>query len=152
MKKAFDGLDDAFDIKDDIDENENKEKTKEVEVLPDNDQKIVKQSKEEHINKDYDYTRGNLYSIIEKGQEAINGVLELAQETDSPRAYEVLGQLIKNVSDTTDKLMDLQKKIKDMEEEKQKGPTNVTNNAMFFGSTADLSKFLKQQQNNTEDK
>lgn len=152
MKKAFDGLDDAFDIKDDIDENENKEKTKEVEVLPDNDQKIVKQSKEEHINKDYDYTRGNLYSIIEKGQEAINGVLELAQETDSPRAYEVLGQLIKNVSDTTDKLMDLQKKIKDMEEEKQKGPTNVTNNAMFFGSTADLAKFLKQQQNNTEDK
>lgn len=152
MKKAFDGLDDAFNIKDDIDENKNEEKIKEVEVLPDNDQKIVKQSKEEHINKDYDYTRGNLYSIIEKGQEAINGVLELAQETDSPRAYEVLGQLIKNVSDTTDKLMDLQKKIKDMEEEKQKGPTNVTNNAMFFGSTADLSKFLKQQQNNTDDK
>lgn len=152
MKKAFDGLDDAFNIKNDTDENKNEEKIKEVEVLPDNDQKIVKQSKEEHINKDYDYTRGNLYSIIEKGQEAINGVLELAQETDSPRAYEVLGQLIKNVSDTTDKLMDLQKKIKDMEEEKQKGPTNVTNNAMFFGSTADLSKFLKQQQNNTDDK
>lgn len=152
MKKAFDGLDDAFNIKDDIDENKSEEKIKEVEVLPDDDQKIVKQSKEEHINKDYDYTRGNLYSIIEKGQEAINGVLELAQETDSPRAYEVLGQLIKNVSDTTDKLMDLQKKIKDMEEEKKKGPTNVTNNAMFFGSTADLSKFLKQQQNNIEDK
>ena len=61
------------------------------------------------IEKDYEYTRGNLYSIIEKGQEAINGILELAQESEMPRAYEVAGQLIKNVADATDKLMDLQK-------------------------------------------
>ena len=63
------------------------------------------------IGKDYNYTRGNLYSLIEKGQEALNSVLELAQETDSPRAYEVVGQILKSVSDTTDKLADLHKKI-----------------------------------------
>ena len=95
------------------------------------------------IDKDYEYTRGKLYSIIEKGQEAINGILELAQESEMPRAYEVAGQLIKSVSDATDKLMDLQKKLKDVEEEKQsKGPSTV-NNALFVGSTAELQKLLK---------
>ena len=95
------------------------------------------------ITKDYEYTRGNLYSIIEKGQEAINGILELAQDSEMPRAYEVAGQLIKSVSDATDKLMDLQKKLKDVEEEtQQKGPSTV-NNALFVGSTAELQKLLK---------
>jgi|TARA_R100001530_G_C4276515_1_gene144454 hypothetical protein len=95
------------------------------------------------ITKDYEYTRGNLYSIIEKGQEAINGILELAQESEMPRAYEVAGQLIKSVSDATDKLMDLQKKVKDVNEEKEsKSPTTV-NNALFVGSTAELQKLLK---------
>ena len=95
------------------------------------------------ITKDYEYTRGNLYSIIEKGQEAINGILELAQDSEMPRAYEVAGQLIKSVSDATDKLMDLQKKLKDVEEEKQtKGPSTV-NNSLFVGSTAELAKMLK---------
>ena len=94
------------------------------------------------IEKDYDYTRGNLYSIIEKGQEAINGILELAQDSEMPRAYEVAGQLIKSVSDATDKLMDLQKKLKDVEEEKQKVPSTV-NNSLFVGSTAELAKMLK---------
>ena len=98
---------------------------------------------QDDITKDYEYTRGNLYSIIEKGQEAINGILELAQESEMPRAYEVAGQLIKSVSDATDKLMDLQKKLKDVEEEtKQKGP-NTVNNALFVGSTAELQKILK---------
>ena len=84
-----------------------------------------------------------LYSIIEKGQEALNGVLELAQESEMPRAYEVAGQLIKNVADATDKLLDLQKKLKDVEaEDKVKGPSTV-NNALFVGSTADLAKMLK---------
>ena len=97
------------------------------------------------ITRDYEYTRGNLYSIIEKGQEAIDGILELAQESDMPRAYEVAGQLIKSVSDATDKLMDLQKKLKDVnEEEKAKGPSTV-NNALFVGSTSELSKLLKAQ-------
>ena len=96
------------------------------------------------IRNDYEYTRGNLYSIIEKGQEAINGILELAQESDMPRAYEVAGQLVKSVSDATDKLMDLQKKLKDVEEETvQKGPSTV-NNSLFVGSTADLAKMLKE--------
>ena len=97
------------------------------------------------VEKDYEYTRGNLYSIIEKGQEAINGILELAQESEMPRAYEVAGQLIKSVADATDKLMDLQKKLKDVNEEQEsKGPTTV-NNALFVGSTADLQKLLKGQ-------
>jgi hypothetical protein len=103
----------------------------------------------DQIQKDYDYTRGNLYSLVEKGQEAINGILELAQESDSPRAYEVAGQLIKSVADTTDKLIDLQKKMKDLKDTTQKGPTNVTN-ALFIGSTTELSKLLKQQ--NPKDK
>ena len=95
------------------------------------------------IEKDYEYTRGKLYSIIEKGQEAINGILELAQESEMPRAYEVAGQLIKSVSDATDKLMDLQKKLKDVnEEQQQKGP-NTVNNALFVGSTSELAKLLK---------
>ena len=100
--------------------------------------------KKDDIEKDHEYTRGNLYSIIEKGQEAINGILELAQESEMPRAYEVAGQLIKSVSDATDKLMDLQKKLKDVEEEsKPKGP-NTVNNALFVGSTAELAKMIKE--------
>ena len=102
------------------------------------------------IKKDYEYTRGNLYSLIEKGQEAINGILQLAQESEMPRAYEVAGQLIKNVADATDKLMDLQKKLKNIEEDKQpRGPTNVTN-ALFVGSTAELAKLLKKQSNSSD--
>jgi hypothetical protein len=102
----------------------------------------------DQLQKDYEYSRGQLYSIIEKGQEAINGILELAQESDSPRAYEVAGQLIKNVGDVTDKLLDLQKKMKDInKEEKGATPTSVTNNAVFFGSTAELQKFLKSSMN-----
>ena len=97
------------------------------------------------IEKDYEYTRANLYSLIEKGQEAINGIMELAGESASPRAYEVAGQLIKSVADTTDKLADLQKKLKDLEEDNSKQkPSNVTNNALFVGSTSELSKLLKQ--------
>ena len=104
------------------------------------------------VTKDYEYTRGNLYSIIEKGQEAINGILELAQDSEMPRAYEVAGQLIKSVSDATDKLMDLQKKLKDVNEESvSKGPTNVTN-ALFVGSTADLSKLIKAQSDSKDKK
>ena len=94
------------------------------------------------VRNDYEYTRGNLYIIIEKGQEAINGILELAQESEMPRAYEVAGQLVKSVSDATDKLMDLQKKLKEVEEEKERSPTNVTN-ALFVGSTNELAKMLK---------
>ena len=87
--------------------------------------------------------RLQLYSLIEKGQEAVNGILELSQESDSPRAYEVAGQLIKNVADATDKLIDLQQKMKDLNKEDAKGPNSVTNNALFIGSISTCKKFLK---------
>jgi len=133
MTKKFDNLNDTFNVSTDVIASET------VGITP--DQKPV--LSQDDVKRDYEYTRGNLYSIIEKGQEAINGILELAQESEMPRAYEVAGQLIKSVSDATDKLMDLQKKLKDVEEEKQsKGPSTV-NNALFVGSTADLAKMLK---------
>ena len=100
--------------------------------------------KKNDVEKDYKYTRGQLYSLIEKGQEAINGIMEVAGESASPRAYEVAGQLIKSVADSTDKLMDLQKKMKDIDEEGTKTQNNVTNNALFVGSTSELSKLLKK--------
>jgi len=140
MTKNFDGLEDALNVDTEIVSTEKEETS--IEKM----EKVS--STMDDIKKDYDYTRGNLYSIIEKGQEAINGILELAQESEMPRAYEVAGQLIKNVADATDKLMDLQKKLKDIEEDRGvRGPTTV-NNALFVGSTADLTKFLKQQSQN----
>lgn len=112
-------------------------------------QPVPTMSSKDQIVKDYEYTRGNLYSLIEKGQEAVDGILELSQQTDSPRAFEVAGNLIKNVADATDKLIDLQKKMQELEEgPKGAAQTNVTNNTMFVGSTADLAKFLKQQKKN----
>lgn len=93
--------------------------------------------------KDYEYTRANLYSLIEKGQEAINGILEVAQSSDHPRAYEVAGQLIKSVGDVSEKLLDLQKKMKDLDAPIKNSPTTV-NNSLFVGSTAELSKLIKQ--------
>ncbi len=113
-----------------------------------------KLDKSGEIEKDYDYTRANLYSLIEKGQETLNGIMELAGDSASPRAFEVAGQIIKSVADTTDKLMDLQKKVKEVEEEKSKTTNNVTNNALFVGSTSELSKMLKQGilNNNDQDK
>ena len=108
--------------------------------------------KKNEVEKDYEYSRANLYSIIEKGQEAINGIMEVAGESASPRAYEVAGQLIKSVADTTDKLMDLQKKVKDVNEDAPQ-TNNVTNNALFVGSTSELSKMLKKGfLNNKEEK
>lgn len=129
--KNFDSIEDALDIETSI-----------VSTEPEETEIVKNQPDDNQIKKDYEYSRGNLYSLIEKGQEAVNGILELAQESDSPRAYEVAGQLIKNVADTTDKLIDLQKKMKELDEEPNKGPTNVTN-ALFVGSTAELSKLLK---------
>jgi hypothetical protein len=144
MTKKYKKLNETFNIDDNLDE------VIHPEIAEESPKEIIakKETLIDDIKKDYEYTRGNLYSIIEKGQEAINNVLELAQETDAPRAYEVVGQLIKNVSDATDKLMDLQKKIKALDEIKQqRGPTNVTN-ALFVGSTAELSKMLKSQLKN----
>ena len=134
----YDEIDDALDITPTEVKSEKIVK-KEPEVTE------VVTSTQEQLKKDYEYTRGNLYSLIEKGQEAVDGILELAQESDSPRAFEVAGQLIKHVGDVADKLVDLQKKVKDIEKDdgKSSKATNVTNNPVFFGSTADLQKFLK---------
>ena len=139
MDKEYNKLDKTFNITPEVVEEE-------IEVVkPEKPARLT----QDDITKDYEYTRGNLYSIIEKGQEAINGILEIAQESEMPRAYEVAGQLIKNVADATDKLMTLQQKLKDVNEEQiSKGPTTV-NNALFVGSTADLQKLLK---NNSSDK
>jgi hypothetical protein len=136
MPKNYDSIDKALNIESSIVEVD----TETVDIKP-----VETETDKVDIKKDYEYTRANLYSLIEKGQEAINGILELAGESDSPRAYEVAGQLIKSVGDVTDKLMDLQKKLKDVEEDtSNKTTNNVTNNALFVGSTAELSKLLKQ--------
>ena len=143
MSKNFDKLNEVFNVETEIIESN-------IDLTKKEDQPQNINSSTSDVKKDYEYTRGNLYSIIEKGQEAINGILELAQETEQARAYEVAGQLIKNVADATEKLMDLQKKLKDIEEVKQvSGPTNVTN-ALFVGSTAELSKLLKAQKGNVK--
>jgi len=145
MTKNINKLNESFNLPVDIVSTESAPISKEVDL-----QTTTIPIQNDDVKKDYEYTRGNLYSLIEKGQEAINGILELAQESEMPRAYEVAGQLIKSVADATDKLMDLQKKLKDMDEKSQsKSPTTV-NNALFVGSTADLAKLLKSQLNQEE--
>ena len=131
----FDSLNDTFNTDDSVEVDA---------IVKAEDTEVQKsQTRAENVDKDYDYTRGNLYSLIEKGQEAINGIMEVAGETASPRAYEVAGQLIKSVADTTDKLADLHKKVKDIEADNPKTQNTVTNNALFVGSTSELSKMLK---------
>ena len=134
MSKTYDGIEEALDV--------------ETSIVPKTDGKmdIVPTSTKDQLKKDYEYTRGNLSSLIEKGQEAVDGILEVAQSSDQPRAYEVAGQLIKHVGDVADKLVDLQKKVTDIESPKGGTTKEVTNNTMFVGSTAELAKFLKQKQ------
>lgn len=149
MTKEFESLDEVFNVSSEIVSKDiEKSKSKNISSSPDDELKSIV----DDIKRDYDYARGNMYSIIEKGQEALDSILELAQETESPRAYEVVGQIIKNVSDSAEKLIDLHKKIKEIDQkETVKGPTNVTN-ALFVGSTAELSKLLKNKLNNEENK
>ena len=152
MTDKFDKLNETFNTGPQDDE------VVDITPVPYVDEKLVakkkeseKKPKKDDRTKDYEYARGNFYSIVEKGQEALNGALELAQETESARAYEVAGQLIKSVSDAADKLIDLQKKMKDLEAESvTNNTTNVTNNAVFLGTTAELSKLLKQQKKDNE--
>ena len=131
---TFDKLDKTFNVDSAIEEVENT--TTEIKKLSDN----------KDLQNDYEYSRGQLYNLVEKGQEAINGILDVAQNSDHPRAYEVAGNLIKNVADITDKLVDLQGKMKDINQEKVKTTNNVTN-AMFVGSTSELQKMLKEMGN-----
>jgi hypothetical protein len=139
MKQDFDAIDDALEVSAEI------IPTKDIQKKP--TRTSIKKSKEDtpEIQRDYEYSRAQLYSLVEKGQEAVDGILDVADQSQSARAYEVAGQLIKHVADTADKLMDLQKKVKDIEEVDTKAnTTNVTNNALFVGSTAELQKMLKQ--------
>ena len=129
-KEDMSGLNDTFNTE-----------TTETEVIPETNKLHLKKTGDD-VDKDYEYARGNLYSLIDKGQEAVNGALDLAMSSDHPRAYEVAGQLIKNVGDVADKLMALQKDKKSIKEESPKSV--VTNNSLFVGSTADLQKMLKQ--------
>tara|TARA_B100000214_G_C23646976_1_gene481066 strand:- start:80 stop:529 length:450 start_codon:yes stop_codon:yes gene_type:complete len=138
--ETFDSIDDALDIVDRGAEIMKKEPSKPTRTSP----KSLDKSKKPDVDKDYEYSRAQLYSLVEKGQEAVDGALDVAQQSDSARAYEVAGQLIKHVADTADKLMDLQKKVKEIDEVKDKNTTNVTNNSLFVGSTSDLQKMLKQ--------
>lgn len=131
MSKFEKNMEDLFDI-------EILESAKEVSPIVEIS-KIIKGDPE----KDYEYTRGHLYDLIEKGQEAVQGALEVAQESGHPRAFEVAVNAMKQVSDMTDKLIDLQKKMKELDAPiKGSGPTTV-NNTMFVGSTSDLQKMLK---------
>ena len=104
---------------------------------------ISRPSKEkEDVDADYEYQRENFYNLIEKGQDAIQGILNVAKESDHPRGYEVAGNLIKQVAEVTEKLGDLQEKMKKLKEVPNSAPKNVTN-ALFVGSTAELQKMLK---------
>ena len=130
MDNQFDAIDKALDVKAEI-----VEKSKEPKAIA---------KPEEDPEKDYEYSRAQLYTLIDKGQEAVDGILELAQDSQHPRAFEVAGQLIKSVGDVTDKLIDLQKKMKDLEKLQGGQSPKTVNNTMFVGSTADLQKMLKQ--------
>ena len=101
--------------------------------------------KKEDVDNDYKYSRENYYNLIERGQEAIEGILDVAREGQHPRAYEVAGALIKNVADTVDKLQDLQKKLKDLKELPKTANPQIKN-ALFVGSTAELQKMLKKDE------
>ena len=105
------------------------------------EQKIVPVG-DDDIDKDYEYQRQNFYSLIERGQDAIDGILDIAKESEHPRTYEVAGQLIKSVAEVTEKLGDLQEKMKKLKDVPNNAPKNVTN-ALFVGSTAELQKMLK---------
>ena len=118
---------------------------KDKELIKSEPKKVIPRPKEdEDIDSDYKYQRENFYNLIERGQDAVEGILELAQESEHPRAYEVAGNQIRQVADVTEKLVDLQTKMKKLKEVPNKGPNNVTN-ALFVGSTAELQKMLKKK-------
>lgn len=108
-----------------------------------NTKKSIEKFKSDDLEKDYDYARGQLYSLISKGQESINVIMEIAQDSGNARSFEVVGQLIKIVADITDKLIDMQKKMRDMDENMSSAKNITNNNALFVGSTAELQKLIK---------
>ena len=116
-------------------------------IIPTSLPKIISNTvevNEDDIEDDYKYQRANFYNLVEKGSAAIDGILELAKESEHPRTYEVAGQLIKNVAEVTEKLGDLQEKMRRLKEVPNNAPKNVTN-ALFVGSTKELQKMLKDK-------
>ena len=115
--------------------------TTEISAVEEN-QIVVPQDKDAEV--DFDKGRENLYKMLDKGNDAIDGILALAKEGEHPRAYEVAGQLIKTVADMSKDLMAMQEKLKKLKEVPNTGPTSVTN-ALFVGSTTELTKLLKEK-------
>ena len=136
--ESYNGIENALNVETEI------VKKFEISTVTTEELNVEKILTSQDIEKDYSYSRSQLYSLIEKGQEAVNGILDVAASSDHPRAYEVAGQLIKNVADITDKLADLHKKMKDLNDDYQ-GPKSITNNALYVGSTADLLQLIKQE-------
>ena len=136
--ESYNGIENALNVETEI------VKKFEISTVTTEELNVEKILTSQDIEKDYSYSRNQLYSLIEKGQEAVNGILDVAASSDHPRAYEVAGQLIKNVADITDKLADLHKKMKDLNDDYQ-GPKSITNNALYVGSTADLLQLIKQE-------
>ena len=120
------------------------DKTFENEVLPKKISTEVSVPEDKDPDIDFETGRKNLYNLLDKGNEAIDGILNLAKEGEHPRAYEVAGQLIKTVSEVSQNLLDLQDKLKKVKDIPDKGPKNVTN-ALFVGSTTELQKMLKEK-------
>ena len=111
----------------------------------------IKDSNKPDIDSDYEYSRENYYDLIEKGQQAIEGILEIAKEGQHPRAYEVAGQLIASVAGTVDKLQDLQKKLKELKDLPKTASPQIKN-ALFIGSTKELQQMLKSNENTKSEK
>lgn len=134
MNNKFDDINEALDI----------EATSiEKEIIKRSPSKLSRPTDKDDLDADYEYTRGHYYALLEKGQEAIDSILELAQSSEKARDFEVALQGIKSMADVADKLMDLQQKNKKIREEDKSNPKNVTN-ALFIGSTAELQKLLKK--------
>ena len=111
------------------------------------EKKVIPRPKEtDDIENDYKYQRENFYNLVEKGTDAIEGILEIARESEHPRTYEVAGNLIKQVAEVTEKLGDLQEKMKKLKEVPNNAPKSVTN-ALYVGSTAELQKMLRDKKN-----
>jgi len=104
---------------------------------------VVESNEHQDIDNDYKYARENLYNVIERGSDALNNLVDIAQASEHPRAYEVVGSLIKTLTEANKDLLEIQKKVKSLKEESKKGPDNVTN-ALFIGSTAELQKMINK--------
>ena len=134
MKTAADVLDETLGVLDPVEQELKGASTKVIVKRPSDNF--------EDVDADYKYQRENFYNLVERGQDAIEGILEIAKESEHPRTYEVAGNLIKQVAEVTEKLGELQEKMKRLKEVPNTAPKNVTN-ALFVGSTAELQKMLK---------